>query len=240
MNMLSDQVDKTGSTARTALSAEQFAPAQRRARRSGSTKLQIVLVVWFMAIAAAMAGLTRYAYTPGAAGEMPLSWPQNSTIARDPLRPVLVCFLHPRCPCSRATLAELARFTAIMGRDVDVKIVMVRPETCAAGWEQGTLLKKAHEIVGAEILIDEAGREATRFGVRTSGHVGLYDKQAVLQFSGGITPSRGHEGANAGIDAMAQRLVGGERAVCSTPVFGCPLFAQPEVETTDQATCCQR
>jgi hypothetical protein len=74
------------------------------------------------------------------------------------------------------------------------------------------------------VRIDEAGREAARFGATTSGHVLLYDRGGRLRFSGGITASRGHVGDNAGRAALLGLLIHGETERERTPVFGCPLF----------------
>jgi hypothetical protein len=45
-----------------------------------------------------------------------------------------------------------------------------------------------------------------------------------LRFRGGITGSRGHEGANTGRDALLACLRGSSEEFHTTPVFGCSLF----------------
>lgn len=88
----------------------------------------------------------------------------------------------------------------------------------------------------AAVFWDEKGEEAQRFGVATSGHVLVFDRSGVRQFSGGVTASRGHEGASLGIDTIAKILKvespGGESSVNTivhdlkqtTEVFGCPIW----------------
>ena len=80
---------------------------------------------------------------------------------------------------------------------------------------------------GVEIRVDQGGAEARRFGVATSGHVCLFSAEGELKFSGGITPSRGHEGDNRGIAALKALLVGGQ-ADATNRVYGCPLFSTCE------------
>ena len=77
------------------------------------------------------------------------------------------------------------------------------------------------------VVLDPDGREARRFGVKGSGHVLLYEPSGDLVFSGGITPSRGHEGDNPGRSAVIDLINGGRAAVHRTPVFGCPLLDDP-------------
>ena len=60
-------------------------------------------------------------------------WPATSQLVRDPGRPTLIMFVHPHCPCSRATLAELDRLLSPRRDRVAVRIVMVRPSGFEAG-----------------------------------------------------------------------------------------------------------
>ena len=53
-----------------------------------------------------------------------------------------------------------------------------------------------------DVICDEYDRERPSFGVATSGQVLLYDPNGELRYSGGITRSRGHPGANAGRAAI--------------------------------------
>ncbi len=73
---------------------------------------------------------------------------------------------------------------------------------------------------------DDAGSEARRFGVETSGQTLLYDRRGTLIFSGGITGSRGHAGDNAGEAALVDLLTHGAADRHGSNVFGCPLFSK--------------
>ena len=66
-------------------------------------------VLWLAALAAAVTILLDYDHTPGAITHAaPASWPAQTTLARVEGRPTLVVLLHPKCPCSRASVAVLA------------------------------------------------------------------------------------------------------------------------------------
>ena len=82
----------------------------------------------------------------------------------------------------------------------------------------------APAVAGAATVGDPRAAEAGRFGVATSGHALLFDRDGRLLFSGGITPSRGHEGDNFGASAILARL-DGRPAPAESPVFGCPIDA---------------
>ena len=90
-------------------------------------------------------------------------------------------------------------------------------------------------IPGVRVLVDVDGREAARFGARTSGTVLVYSPHGALLFAGGITASRGHSGDNLGRDAVVTILDRGQPDRTATPVFGCPLCSSTGFE--DRKTC---
>lgn len=184
-----------------------------------------MLVLWSVGVAAGCWILLAYGSTSGATGAPPAYWPDGSAIVPAADRPTLVLFAHPHCPCTRASLGELARLSSTCGERLATVIAIYTPSSEPADWPATSLPAMADAIPGAAIVSDIDGREATRFGAATSGHVLLYDAMGELTFSGGITASRGHEGGNAGRTAI-ERLVGGSPAQRdTTPVFGCPLLA---------------
>src|SRR5262249_1997706 len=133
--------------------------------------------------------------------------------------------LHPRCPCSRASLGELNRILARVGRRVSVHLLFWTPERSTPDWEHTDLWRSAKALPGASASADPAGREAALFGARTSGHTALYDPAGRLLFRGGITAGRGHAGDNAGSAAILALLDRGVAERRATSVFGCPLYA---------------
>ena len=90
-------------------------------------------------------------------------------------------------------------------------------------WTRTPLWSDAAVLPNTTAMADPGGALAKQFGVKTSGHVLLYSADGKLLFSGGITPSRGDEGANPGRNAVVA-LLKGQVAQSESPVFGCPLF----------------
>ena len=135
-------------------------------------------------------------------------------------------FLHPRCPCSRASVAELASVAARCGPRFAAHAILYRPVEPSEGWDEAVIggLDEA-AIPGLRRWGDRGGRLSRRFGVETSGHVLLFDPAGKLLFSGGITASRGHRGGNPGLDAVTSRIEGGAADGSGrSPIFGCPIL----------------
>jgi hypothetical protein len=170
--------------------------------------------------------LAVYEGRPGQnAGAQASSWPPVAglELANAPAR-TLVMFIHPHCPCSSASINELA---VLSGQAKALKTYVVfEPENgFAPGWEKTPLWQQAATIPGVISLIDEKSKIASRFSAHTSGETMLYDSAGQLLFEGGITGSRGHEGDNLGlctIEALVDgQLLSGQPR--KTEVFGCAL-----------------
>src|SRR5262249_33376775 len=144
-------------------------------------------------------------------------WAPESRVYLDPLRPTLLILLHPRCLCSLASLLELGEIMARCRDRASVHAIVLhsarRDEWSAFDVERG-----AAGVAGVWVHQDRDGVEAQRFGVATSGHVLLYDRQGRLTFSGGITPARGHAGENYGRAAVLGRILNEPCARASHPV----------------------
>jgi hypothetical protein len=132
---------------------------------------------------------------------------------------------HPQCTCTRASLDELAEILAHATTHPTTYVLFLKPAASDASWEQTDLLKRASALPGVRVIRDDDGVEAKRFGVETSGQTLLYDSRGTLQFSGGITGSRGHAGENAGELALVSLLSHNTADLKTSSVFGCPLFA---------------
>ena len=204
-------------------------------------------VVWILVgglwLAGAIVGLRAlmdYDNRPGAPAEAPAEWPATSRLARDPHRATLVMLAHPRCDCTRASVAELAELLARTRRRPRTYVVFIRPGGLPGGgdasWERSALWQAASAIDGVTVLRDDLGVEARRFGVETSGQTLLYDVHGRLRFSGGATGGRGRQGENAGRASLLALLDGGPASPHS-PVFGCPLFGPADAaDLTDVHT----
>jgi hypothetical protein len=182
-----------------------------------------LFVSWGLAVGAGVLLLEAYAARPGQAGTPAERWPEGSPIRLDRHRPTLLIFLHPRCPCSRASLAELATLMACCRDRVSAHALLFQPAQLPAFWGWCGIEQDLAGLPDVSTRPDVEGVEARRFGVATSGHVLLYDSDARLIFSGGITAARGHQGGNYGRDAVVAQVLGRESARPKNPVFGCLL-----------------
>lgn len=176
---------------------------------------------WIAAIGMGFVALERHRTEPGDSGNPSSRWPARSSIPLDPKRANLVLAAHPHCPCTRATIAELARLLARCQGEVSAHVLFLEPN---GSHERADLWDEAEAIPGVRVHADPSGAEAARFGAVTSGHALLFDAGGDLRYSGGITGSRGHEGDNAGREAVISLATRGSSARSRMPVFGCPLF----------------
>lgn len=138
--------------------------------------------------------------------------------------PQLLVFIHPDCPCSRATLAELMRIKSDTGAKLQLTIYFVEPD----GWVQdpatADLWDLAAAIPDAKIVTDSRAKFARMYDAHTSGQVLLFDAQGAVRFSGGVTIARGHAGDNAGSQIIITFVISGQISAASSPVYGCSLW----------------
>ena len=182
-----------------------------------------LFLVWLFVVAAGAGMLWRHAQTPGRPALAPARGPPSSRLPRPVGKATLVLFAHPHCPCTRATLSELARLMARCRPRLRAYVLFYRPCHVPAGWEVTDTYTQAMRIPGVLVLADEEGAEAGLFDAATSGQALLYDAQGRLVFSGGLTTGRGHEGDSAGQAAVFAVVSGQAIAVRNTPDFGCSL-----------------
>jgi hypothetical protein len=187
------------------------------------------LAAWMLTIGAGLTMLWAYAETPGAPATANATWPAGASFTRDARVPSLVLFLHPQCPCSRATIAELARMLADTQSPVATYAFFYRPADAVAGWERTDLWDSAAAIPGVHVMSDERGAQARVFGALVSGETMLYGATGSLLFSGGITGARGHEGDSPSRTALTSMLAGHRTDTIRTAVFGCYLHAEADL-----------
>jgi hypothetical protein len=194
---------------------------------AGSRKVSVGMVIasvfWLGLVSGATVLMTRYSNSPGGGGQAPKSWPSDSQIPLASHQPTLVMFVHPHCPCSRASLGELERFLSSARRRVSACVVFLRPTGTEPDWEKTDLWRKALSIAGVTVRGDEGGIETQRFHVETSGQTLLYGPDGKLSFEGGITLARGHSGDNPGRAALEELVREGHSDRSRTPIFGCGL-----------------
>lgn len=179
---------------------------------------------WLVAVLAVMGSLMAYSSSPGNPAIPPQRWPAQSQIPLDSSRPTLVMVVHPRCPCSRASVGELELLVARCQGQFSAHVLFTSPAGTPEDWAKTDLWRKVSSIPGVNVLYDKAGIEARHFRLETSGHTVLYGRDGQLMFQGGITLSRGHAGDNPGRDALSALLRHEPSTRSQTPVFGCSLF----------------
>jgi hypothetical protein len=191
------------------------------------TRTTLVLVLltlcWFGTAVAGFMWLARYKATPGDTSAGQLQWPDDCAIARVPGSFNFVLALNSHCPCSRATVGELARILDGHGTDVCLHVLVYHPSGFPDGWESSSLLDEVKTLPGAMLHVDIDAELATRFGLFTSGGLALYGVRGELLFEGGITAGRGHAGDTPAHDAIRARLLGETSEPFTAPVYGCPL-----------------
>jgi hypothetical protein len=137
-------------------------------------------------------------------------------------------------------LAELNVLATKLRGQADLQVFVINPSDCEEGWEKTDLVTAAEKIPGVGVHFDRNGAEAACFGATTSGEAMLFDRDGRRLFRGGITVSRGHEGDNPGLTAIAA-LIGsgnsGRTGVDATPVYGCSLFNQCLNNEDSQSLC---
>jgi hypothetical protein len=184
-------------------------------------------IVWIAAVAFGLRAFLNYDTKPGRVGAVPRTWPV-SQIERASDHATLVMVAHPRCPCTRASVGELAQIMARLQGKVVAYVLFVRPSKSGADWEETDLRRSAAAIPGVTVVSDVDGVEAGRFGAETSGHTLLFGADGRLLFSGGITESRGHAGDNAGENAIVSLVNNHAAARTETFVFGCALAVREQ------------
>lgn len=183
----------------------------------------VLALTWVAALGYGMQVLWKYETTPGPSTAVASDWPSASIVPRQPNKPTLLMVAHPHCPCTRASIAELAQIMAEAPDGVTASVLFVKPSGAGTDWDDTDLRRSAAAIPGVSVMTDENGVEAARFGAQTSGHTLVFDPNGRLVFSGGITATRGHAGANAGENAVLSALRHQPPEHTRTSVFGCSL-----------------
>lgn len=191
----------------------------------GALAKGFVLATWAAVVAGTLFKLEVYEGRPGSPMAPVIAWPKGSALLPDPLRPTLLCFLHPQCPCSRATLDELDRLLTAQQGQATAYAVFIEPAGAPSGWLHTDLVRHAGRIPGVRVVRDYLGAECRLFGARISGDIALYSPGGKAEvFCGGITPSRGHEGESTGAREINSYLSTGRVTSHSSPAYGCSLF----------------
>jgi hypothetical protein len=181
--------------------------------------------------------MLRYEFSPGNDPHAPEHWPTASGIPRVAEHSTLLVFAHPKCPCTGATLDELAEIVMRAGAETKPAVLFFTPSDAGTAWTQTASVRRAAAILGVNVIADQSGREAQLFHASTSGRTLLYSPDGGLLFDGGITGSRGHVGENPGATAVVMLLAQRLSVHATTPVFGCSILRRFDTHTSPP---CQR
>lgn len=188
-------------------------------------KMQALAVaIWTILAIAGLAALTVYSFTGNIPAHAAAQWPASSQLSLDSARPVLVLFLHPRCPCSAASITALDRVLSRHPGAFRVYAVLTVPPGVDADWEVGRNLEAARSLPETSLVFDRGGTLARSFGAGDSGTLLAFGPDGVRLFVGGITASRGHEGESLGVLVLRDLATGRTPRQSDSPVFGCPLL----------------
>ena len=194
------------------------------ANRCGAPTIFLLTGLWLILIGFGSLTLFGFETQPGAKGSAPGQWPARTSLALHRTRPTLLLFAHPKCPCTRATLGELALLMASCQGKVSAVVLFTKPPGVSGEWVESGLWHDAQAIPNVSVVRDDEGVEARRFGALTSGDTMLFSPEGKLLFHGGMTEERGHSGDNDGRSALFTFIQHGSARRVATPVYGCPLF----------------
>jgi hypothetical protein len=181
------------------------------------------LSIWAVGVIGGAGFALLYEFTPTPSAVVDSYWPVAASTKLATNRPTLIMFVHPLCPCSRASLNELATLMALCAGEVETQVLFFQLPTATADVTHTELWQSAKHIPGVVPRVDMGGTEQQLFGARSSGEVFLYNPAGDLLFHGGITGSRGHEGDNVGRSQVEAILLRQRPTLAKTPVFGCEL-----------------
>lgn len=185
-----------------------------------------LFLVWVIGVSYGVFIAVEHAWKPGESARLEdNNWPRFSNLNCSRQYKTLILFVHPKCPCTNASLIELRHLIERGDGEKDVKIVFFVPQDSGEDWIEEDKLMLASAVPRAEIVYDYDGKEMRIFGAVTSGLLYIFSKNKKLLYSGGITAGRGHQGDNPGLDQCIAILAQAEsNEDCSKgAVFGCPM-----------------
>lgn len=190
--------------------------------------IAIACLFWVFSIGLGIYFLMGYETTPGKPATPPAKFVKDTKLKLSSNKDTLVMFVHPQCPCTRASLAQLS---SLSSRDnLAIKLVFINPSIKPACWNEKWQFDDWTKSPRVETIEDVDGELARQFDAQTSGQTFLFDSKGNLLFNGGITPARGVTGDNKGFDSLALALSRNRTSEANDTnlkkslVFGCNLL----------------
>ncbi|HEX7833208.1 MAG TPA: hypothetical protein VF787_26365 [Thermoanaerobaculia bacterium] len=197
-------------------------PDSRPSTRRRAAAIAIAAIWLIIAGAGAIALLARESRAADR-GSTPSTWPASTKLEHATDKPTLLMFMHPNCPCTRASVTQLTRILAAAPRGLQPKVIFVARPAAEHDWRVDWLTSMTRDVPGSTYVLDAKSAEANRFGATTSGHVLLYSADGTLHFDGGVTLGRGHQGDNDAAESLSRALALPENEPVETAVFGCAI-----------------
>jgi hypothetical protein len=191
--------------------------------RAGRALLYGTALLWIAAAAGGSLYMFVYESRPAPRSAMAEVWPEQVGLERNVGGFSLVMAVHPKCPCTRASVAELNTLMLGFGGRVRAIALVTKPFELPDLWSESDVTARLHEIPNVEVVRDLGGAKSDEFGVRSSGQTLLYDASGQLVFDGGITAFRGHEGPSVGSEMLKQIVAGKAVGHRHSETFGCSL-----------------
>ncbi|HEY9718533.1 MAG TPA: hypothetical protein V6C69_13765 [Trichormus sp.] len=198
--------------------------ADHVAATKANPSLTCLAAVWLILAILGFCGYQLYENAPIETKAKQSQWPAHSGLYLAKTGYTLVMFAHPRCPCTGASVSELARLLARCPERISAYVLFLRPAGVAPDWDKSDLWSRCAHMPGVSVLSDDRGLESANFNATVSGETLVYAPDGRLIFSGGITASRGHEGDNLGRSAIERAVNQHESTYATTPTFGCSLL----------------
>lgn len=190
----------------------------------------LTVAAWLGVVAVGVAWQIRYETKAGSAGSLELAESAGMGVPERMREGRIVMALHPRCPCSGASVANLAEVARRARPGTSIRVLAGIPlDARGEEWLATPNCEAVRAIPGVELVADPGGRLGALHGLTTSGHVLAYDAGGALRFSGGITESRGNPEGGAALEGLVailetlQERTGERGAILTTPVFGCEV-----------------
>lgn len=188
--------------------------------------------IWLLAIAVVFGAFAKYHSTAGAGANAPSTLPIHTMCEQPDCKDYhLLFFVHPGCPCTKASWYELERILPPISTRTHVTAIVVEYLNSIPAEDQTDVVKLIGASKNIDVVFLPENAVRNEFGVTTSGQCLLYNTSDILVFEGGVTPSRNHTGPNKGIEKIMsiagpaghQHLKPQLQTTQRTKVFGCGL-----------------
>ena len=151
--------------------------------------LFLSVISWLSLVSVGLWLIWGYENTPGLAAESPRQWPADSRIQPAQDHATLVMLAHPHCPCTRASIGELASIMAHSQGRLSAYVLFLKPAGSSDDWEKTDLWQSAADIPGVKRDSGRDGTEARLFHAATSAKPFFTMLRAVC-FSAAESPAR--------------------------------------------------